>query len=205
AVNLSPVQLRLPDLVETVVSALAEAGLPPERLELELTETAMIDNIASASSMLQQLRAMGVTIALDDFGTGYSSLSFLRTLPFDRIKIDRSFVQDLGTRQEASAIVSAITGLCSSLGIAVTAEGVETDRQIDLLRELGCSDVQGYRIGRPCSAPALLEWLAAFTASHACGRTTPEDRVAHPGTDARPDIVDAAFSSRRPDAVQAQG
>ena len=101
--------------------------------------------------MLHALRALGITIALDDFGTGYSSLSFLRTLPFDRIKIDRSFVQDLGTRPEAFAIVRALTELCGSLRVGITAEGVETDQQIELLRKAGCSEFQGFQ-DRPSGA-----------------------------------------------------
>ncbi len=166
SVNLSALQLRLPDLVDRVAKALAGAGLPPERLELEVTETAMIDDVAAAASMLQRLRAMGVTIALDDFGTGYSSLSFLRALPFNRIKIDRSFVQDLGVKPEATAIVRAIVGLCRGLGIAATAEGVETDQQVKLLRAAGCSELQGFQIGHPRPIAEMQEWMAAFAASH---------------------------------------
>jgi diguanylate cyclase (GGDEF)-like protein len=166
AVNLSAVQFRLPDLVARVEAALAATGLSPDRLELEVTETAMIGEMEAAICVLQQLRALGITVALDDFGTGYSSLSFLRTLPFDRIKIDRSFVQDLGMRPEATVIVRAIAGMCASLGASVTAEGVETNEQMEALRAVGCSEVQGYWIGRPCSATDLEAWLAAFAASH---------------------------------------
>jgi EAL domain-containing protein (putative c-di-GMP-specific phosphodiesterase class I) len=165
SVNLSPTQFRLPDLVSRIAATLEKTGLPPGRLELELTETAMIDDMTAATTMLRELRALEVTIALDDFGTGYSSLSFLRTLPFDRVKIDRSFVQDLGSRPEAIAIVRAVIGLCNSLGAGVTAEGVETDRQIDLLREAGCSEIQGFRIGRPAPSDELKAWMTAFEAS----------------------------------------
>ena len=166
AVNLSAVQFRLPDLVARVEAALAATGLSPGRLELEVTETAMIGEMEAAICVLQQLRALGITVALDDFGTGYSSLSFLRTLPFDRIKIDRSFVQDLGKRPEATIIVHAIAGMCANLGTSVTAEGVETNEQMEALRSIGCSEVQGYLIGRPCSASDLREWMAAFASSH---------------------------------------
>ena len=145
---------------------LSETGLKPARLELEVTETAMIADTAAATSMLEQLRTLGISIALDDFGTGYSSLSFLRTLPFTRIKIDKSFVQELGVKPEATAIVRAIAGLCDSLDAAVTAEGAETDHQIELLRELGCLEIQGYRIGRPCPPQELRIWMDAFAASH---------------------------------------
>ncbi|MGI4792906.1 MAG: EAL domain-containing protein [Janthinobacterium lividum] len=165
AINLSPKQFRLPDLVDRVTAALAESGLPPERLELEVTETAMIDDMVAAAAMLQQLRGMGITIALDDFGTGYSSLNFLRTLPFDRIKIDRCFVQDLGVKPEASTIIRGLIALCAGLGAATTAEGVETDRQISLLRAEGCTEIQGFRIGRPRPDPEMQEWMAAFAAS----------------------------------------
>ncbi len=166
SVNLSPSQFHLPDLVQRIVSILAETGLKPGRLELEVTETAMIVDTAAATSMLEQLRALGISIALDDFGTGYSSLSFLRTLPFNRIKIDKSFVQELGMKPEATAIVRAIAGLCDSLDAAVTAEGVESDYQIELLRELGCLEIQGYRISRPCPPYELRVWMEAFAISH---------------------------------------
>ena len=172
SVNLSPSQFHLPDLVQRIVGILAETGLKPARLELEVTETAMIADMAAASSMLEQLRALGISIALDDFGTGYSSLSFLRTLPFTRIKIDKSFVQELGVKPEAAAIVRAIAGLCDSLDAAVTAEGVETDHQIELLRELGCLEIQGYRIGRPCPPHELRVWMDAFASSHSVEPTS---------------------------------
>ncbi len=165
AVNLSAVQFRLPDLVARIEAVLAATGLPPARLELEVTETAMIGEMEAAICVLRQLRALGITVALDDFGTGYSSLSFLRTLPFDRIKIDRSFVQDLGKKPEATIIVRAIAGMCANLGASVTAEGVETEQQIEALRDIGCSEVQGYQIGRPCSPSEFQDWLAAFRAS----------------------------------------
>ncbi len=164
SVNLSAVQFRLPDLVSRVMRALADAGLAPGRLELEVTETAVIDDVAAAAAMLHELRAAGVTIALDDFGTGYSSLSFLRALPFDRIKIDRSFVQDLGTGPQAVAIVRAIVELCRGLGVSATAEGVETDRQIELLRAAGCTELQGFRIGLPRPPSEMQDWMDDFAA-----------------------------------------
>ncbi len=166
SVNLSPEQLRLPDLLARVDAALAETGLPASRLELEITETAMIEDAAAARTTLEALRARGIKIALDDFGTGYSSLSFLKTLPFDRVKIDRSFVQDLDIKPESSVIVRAIVEMSRNLGASVTAEGVETDEQIALLRAAGAFELQGYRIGRPCAAADLKGWIAAFDASH---------------------------------------
>jgi diguanylate cyclase (GGDEF)-like protein len=152
AVNLSPVQFRSRGLVAMVTSALAEAGLPPQRLELEVTETALLDDSEATIEILHQLRALGVRVSLDDFGVGYSSLSYLRKFPFDRIKIDRSFVGTLGESPESVAIVRTIASLGSVLGVETTAEGVETEEQLDFVRECGCTAVQGYYFGRPCLA-----------------------------------------------------
>jgi len=152
AVNLSPVQFRSRGLVAMVTSALAEAGLPPQRLELEVTETALLDDSAATIGILHQLRALGVRVSLDDFGVGYSSLSYLRKFPFDRIKIDRSFVGTLGESPESVAIVRTIASLGSVLGVETTAEGVETIEQLDFVRECGCTAVQGYYFGKPCPA-----------------------------------------------------
>jgi diguanylate cyclase (GGDEF)-like protein/PAS domain S-box-containing protein len=149
AVNLSPVQFRNPNLVSSVKAALEESGLPARRLELEITESVLLQNSAATLAVLHELRAFGVRISLDDFGTGYSSLSYLRSFPFDKIKIDRSFVTDLATREDSMAIVRAVTGLGKSLGIVTTAEGVETDAQFDLLRREGCTQAQGYLFSRP--------------------------------------------------------
>jgi diguanylate cyclase (GGDEF)-like protein/PAS domain S-box-containing protein len=154
SVNLSPTQFRSPNLVQRIMGLLEASGLAPNRLELEITETAMMNDVANAKSVLEELRALGVLVAMDDFGTGYSSLSFLRTLPFTRIKIDRSFVQDLGRTKESLAIVRAVTGLCSSLGVATTAEGVETEEQRRILEREGCQQLQGYLLGHPTPTPA---------------------------------------------------
>lgn len=152
AVNLSPVQFRSRGLVAMVTSGLAEAGLPPQRLELEVTETALLDDSEATIEILHQLRALGVRVSLDDFGVGYSSLSYLRKFPFDRIKIDRSFVGTLGESPESVAIVRTIASLGSVLGVETTAEGVETVEQLDFVRECGCTAVQGYYFGKPCPA-----------------------------------------------------
>lgn len=152
AVNLSPVQFRSRGLVAMVTSALAEARLPPQRLELEVTETALLDDSEATIEILHQLRALGVRVSLDDFGVGYSSLSYLRKFPFDRIKIDRSFVGTLGESPESVAIVRTIASLGSVLGVETTAEGVETIEQLDFVRECGCTAVQGYYFGKPCPA-----------------------------------------------------
>ena len=144
AVNLSPVQFRSRNLVQTVVSALAQSRLAPQRLELEITESVFLAETEANIATLHQLRDLGVSFAMDDFGTGYSSLSYLRSFPFDKIKIDRSFVKDLARRSDCSAIIRAVAGLGRSLDITTTAEGVETPDQLDWLRAEGCSEVQGY-------------------------------------------------------------
>lgn len=149
AVNVSPSQLRAPHFVEEVLAILDETGLTPSRLELELTESALIDDDRRTEATIARLRAEGIQIALDDFGTGFSSLTHLVRFGIDRLKIDKSFVALLGTRATSSAIVECIVGLGHSLGIATTAEGVETDVQRDLLVALGCSDLQGYLLCRP--------------------------------------------------------
>ena len=149
AVNLSPAQFKDPDLVATVKSALAESGLPASRLELEITESVLLQNSDATRKLLHELRALGLKISLDDFGTGYSSLSYLRSFPFDKIKIDRSFVNELATSNDSLAIIRAVTGLGKSLGIVTTAEGVETDEQLAMLTREGCTQAQGYLISKP--------------------------------------------------------
>jgi EAL domain-containing protein (putative c-di-GMP-specific phosphodiesterase class I) len=132
-----------------VKSALEQSGLPAHRLELEITESVLLQNSDTTRAMLHELRGLGVKISLDDFGTGYSSLSYLRSFPFDKIKIDRSFINELATSKDSLAIVRAVTGLGKSLGIVTTAEGVETDAQLELLSREGCTQVQGYLISKP--------------------------------------------------------
>jgi EAL domain-containing protein (putative c-di-GMP-specific phosphodiesterase class I) len=144
AVNLSPLQFKRQTLSHTVVSALAASGLPAHRLELEITESVLLAETESTLVTLHQLRTLGVRIAMDDFGTGYSSLSYLRSFPFDKIKIDRSFVRDLGHSPDCVAIVKAIAGLGASLGMITTAEGVETKEQLAVVSAQGCTEVQGY-------------------------------------------------------------
>ncbi|MBC7801811.1 MAG: EAL domain-containing protein [Gemmatimonadaceae bacterium] len=160
AVNVSPVQFRSPVLVAAVEDALARSGLASSRLELEITESVLMDNNEATLATLHRLRALGVRISMDDFGTGFSSLSYLRSFPFDKIKIDQSFVGDLvaadGSGGNALAIVRAIAGLGSSLGMRTTAEGVETQDQLDRIRREGCTEVQGYLLGRPAPAAEVL-------------------------------------------------
>jgi len=155
AVNLSPVQFRRGNLLNLVSQALAASGLPPERLELEITESVLMRDSEENVAILHQLRSLGVAIVLDDFGTGYASLSYLRLFPFDKIKIDRSFVAELSSNVECAAIVSATAGLGKSLRVDVVAEGVESEDQLLLVRAVGCTHAQGYLFGRPCAASEL--------------------------------------------------
>ena len=151
AVNLSPMQFRARGLATMVTSALAATGLAPHRLELEVTESALLEDDAATIATLHQLRALGIRVSMDDFGVGYSSLSYLRKFPFDKIKIDRSFVGTLGESSESKAIVRTIAYLGQNLGIETTAEGIETAEQLDLVRQAGCTEAQGFFFSRPCA------------------------------------------------------
>ena len=169
AVNLSAVQLRAGGgLADTVAAVLRASGLPAARLELEITETAMLQDTEETLATLHRVGTLGVSIAMDDFGTGYSSLSHLRRFPFDKVKIDQSFVRDLGhAGGDCAAIVRAVMGLCASLGIAVTAEGVETEEQLEWLAAEGRAEGQGHLFSRPVPAeaiPGLLDALACGAA-----------------------------------------
>jgi len=160
SVNLSPLQVRSPGLVEVVRSACANAGLATQRLELEITESVLLNGTDATLETLRELKALGVRISMDDFGTGYSSLSYLRSFPFDKIKIDRSFVGDITTNDDSAAIIRAIIGLGRSLRMETTVEGVETADQLAHLRAEGCDQVQGFLIGRPLPAAAAQAVLA---------------------------------------------
>jgi diguanylate cyclase (GGDEF)-like protein/PAS domain S-box-containing protein len=149
AVNLSPAQFKTQGLVQTVTSALAESCLPPGRLELEITELVLLQDNNGAFAILHELRDLGIKIAMDDFGTGYSSLGYLRSFPFSKIKIDKSFVRDFPFEEDSIAIIRAVVGLGSSMGITTTAEGVETKKQFDRLASEGCDEVQGYLFSKP--------------------------------------------------------
>ena len=161
AVNLSPVQFAGRGLVAMVESALNDAGLDPSRLELEITEGALLRDSDQVSAVLRQLRSLGVTIALDDFGTGYASLSYLRQLPFDKIKIDRSFIMGLNKKDDAIPIIEAVVSLARNLNMTTTAEGVETEDQWRLLAAMGCTFVQGYLFDRPQSAANIRHKMAS--------------------------------------------
>ena len=161
AVNLSAVQFKRPGLVATVERALQSSGLAAARLELEITESVLLREGANTLETLHALRALGVRIAMDDFGTGYSSLSYLRSFPFDKIKIDQSFIRDVPKRSESMAIIHAIAGLGRSMGMETTAEGVETPEQLDYVRREGCTEIQGYLLSRPIAADAIPALLRA--------------------------------------------
>lgn len=166
SVNVSPIQLRSETFVLKVISALADSGLSANRLELEITEAALIDDDEAVLQILHELRSIGVRIALDDFGTGYSSLSYLRRFPFDKIKIDRSFISDLAKPDGSSAIIKAVVAIASERKIATTAEGVETDEQREKLYQLGCIEMQGFLFSRPKPAVDIRGLMA--------GRSSPE-------------------------------
>ncbi|MDI3471047.1 MAG: diguanylate cyclase/phosphodiesterase (GGDEF & EAL domains) with PAS/PAC sensor(s) [Pseudolabrys sp.] len=159
AVNLSPTQLNNRNLLSVVSGALAETGMPAHKLQLEITETVLLHNTFATLQTLHELRKLGVQIALDDFGTGYSSLSYLRSFPFDKIKIDRSFIQDLGKGSEPLAIVHAVANLAKSLNMTSTAEGVETAQQKDMLQSLGCTEMQGYLFSKARPAADIRQFF----------------------------------------------
>jgi diguanylate cyclase (GGDEF)-like protein/PAS domain S-box-containing protein len=171
AVNLSSVQFGQEGLVGAVTRALSESGMPPERLDLEITESVLLQNTDDNIALLHQLKSIGVSIVLDDFGTRYSSLSYLKMFPWDKIKIDRSFVSELGTRADCRAIVRAVVGLGQSLHIATTAEGIETEEQCALLRAAGCRLGQGFLFGRPVPKAKL-----SLSAKHAHDPETLQER-----------------------------
>ncbi|MBR0933064.1 bifunctional diguanylate cyclase/phosphodiesterase [Bradyrhizobium jicamae] len=162
AVNVSPVQFRAKGLALIVTSAVANAGLIPDRLELEITETVLMHDNEETLATLRQLQVLGVRISMDDFGTGYSSLSYLRSFPFDKIKIDQSFVRDLINNPDSIGIIRAIAGLGQSMGVTTTAEGVETQEQLDQMRNEGCTEVQGFFYSRPVPVSEVASLLSGF-------------------------------------------
>jgi EAL domain-containing protein (putative c-di-GMP-specific phosphodiesterase class I) len=155
SVNLSARQFEQPDLLRQVRSALSASGLAPSFLQLEITETAIIKNPQAAIATLRALKKLGVVIAIDDFGAGYSSLSYLQQLPVDRLKVDRTFTRSLHPGDEGASVVKAIIEMAHALGIRVTAEGIETARQLNILRELGCDCAQGFYLSHPVPAHEL--------------------------------------------------
>ena len=180
SVNVSPVQFRDDGLVDMVRSALADAGLPPERLEIEITEGVLVEDATRARLLLDQLKGLGVTLAIDDFGTGYSSLSYLREYPFDVIKIDRQFIADIDSREGGRAVVQAILGLGKALGLSVTAEGVETTGQLASLIRDQCAEVQGYLLAHPMNAAKVADMIAKRSPS------SPDEALASEGDEGAP-------------------
>ena len=162
AVNLSPMQFLRGDIVATVVNALAQSQLPPDRLELEITETVLLEKSDRNIHTLENLRSLGVSISMDDFGTGFSSLSYLRTFPLDKLKIDKSFVESLSSDRRSFGIVSAIAGLGQTFGLKTVAEGVETDTQFQIVAKEGCTEVQGFYYARPMAAEEIPHFIATF-------------------------------------------
>jgi diguanylate cyclase (GGDEF)-like protein len=193
AVNVSPIQVVRDDFVEVVRQALAAGGLPPQRLELEITESIFIDASPKAMRNLGVLRRMGVRVALDDFGTGYSSLAYLRQFPFDTLKIDRAFVRELVTQHDARAIVRSIVDLATALGMSTVAEGVEEPEQYELLRRAGCGGVQGFLIARPMVIDQVREFLDSWAMQRA------------PRPDAVPDSIFAPFVADEADDLRGAG
>jgi EAL domain-containing protein (putative c-di-GMP-specific phosphodiesterase class I) len=159
AVNVSAAQFRSPRLLQVIVAALASSGLRPAQLEIEITETVLLHQKEAALAVLHQLRALGVRIAMDDFGTGYSSLSYLQCFPFDKIKIDRSFVTDIAENANSLNIVRAVAALAEGMGMTATAEGVETHDQLDRITSEGCTQMQGFLFSRPLPAREIEQWL----------------------------------------------
>ena len=177
-------QFKHGNLVQTTISSLAASGLSPRRFEFEITETVLLSNTEEVLRALHQLRALGVRIALDDFGTGFSSLSYLRTFPFDKLKIDQSFLQDLVSKPESKAIVNAISALGRSLGMTTTAEGVETAEQLRLIREQGYTEVQGYFFSPPVTAVEAVRLLQKPDQFRDDSRPIPPSAVADVPVDA---------------------
>ena len=161
AVNLSPLQFRVGNLLSVVMDTLKQTGLPPTRLEFEITETLLLEKSDQVLATLHALRSLGVRISMDDFGTGYSSLSYLRSFPFDKIKIDQSFVRDLGANPDAQAIVRSIISLGKGLGVTITAEGVETEAELSCLRNEGCHEGQGFLFSRARPNAEIVRLLEA--------------------------------------------
>ena len=156
AVNVSTIQFRRESFVEEVEQALRHTGLDPKLLQIELTESVMLDGMERASNTMKRLRAMGISIAVDDFGTGYSCFSYLPRLPFNVLKIDRSFVRELGKRSEMKAMIQALVSLAHDLNMQVVVEGIETSQQLEMVETLGGNQVQGFLLGRPTPNPKSL-------------------------------------------------
>jgi EAL domain-containing protein (putative c-di-GMP-specific phosphodiesterase class I) len=172
AVNLSPVQFSSPNLYDTIAGILSASGLAPDRLELEITERVFMENSERTLAILHQLKSLGVRIAMDDFGTGYSSLSYLRSFPFDKIKVDRTFISGVVEGVEHAAIVQAVVSLARALGMRTIAEGVETRDQQNSVLALGCDEAQGYLFSPPVPVEQVPEILASWAPKQASKQQT---------------------------------
>jgi EAL domain-containing protein (putative c-di-GMP-specific phosphodiesterase class I) len=155
SVNLSPTEFKQGNLIERIQQSLDDSGIDPARVELEITESVMLEDASGALEIMRTLKRLGVRIAMDDFGTGYSSLSYLRAFPFDGLKIDRSFLNRLDESEDDKAIIQAIVGLGRALALTVTAEGIETAEQLKLLKAVSCDEGQGYFLSRPLDVEAF--------------------------------------------------
>ncbi|MDF9865001.1 EAL domain-containing protein (putative c-di-GMP-specific phosphodiesterase class I) [Methylorubrum pseudosasae] len=162
AVNVSAAQFKNAAVVRAVMDALAASGLPAHRLELEITESVLLNDSVTTLATLHTLKRLGVRVAMDDFGTGFSSLSYLQSFPFDKIKIDQSFVRNLAAPGNSRLIVRSVVGLGRSLGITTTAEGIETEAQLEQLRLEGCDEGQGYLFSRPVPSATIRELVTAL-------------------------------------------
>lgn len=169
AVNLSARQFQEPELDQVVARALQSTGCPPRLLQLEITESSIMEPVEEALQTMQRLTALGVQLAIDDFGTGYSSLSQLKRFPVRKLKIDRSFVNDLGSNDRGEVLVDAIVALAQKLGLRTVAEGVETDHQAQWLARLGCDELQGYLFSQPCAPQDLESWWQGRVAGPPAG------------------------------------
>jgi diguanylate cyclase (GGDEF)-like protein len=198
AVNVSPVQFRDPQLAARIIQVLTETGFPARRLEVEITEGSLLEDRAQALTILESLRNHGIAIALDDFGTGYASLSQLHALPFDRIKIDRSFINSLGVNEQAAAIVQTIAALGKTLSVPITAEGVETDAIREQMAALGCTDAQGFHFGRAVSGHVATSHFSAAKIAPSAKFETKRTPLSEPLN--KPDDQESA--PRRPAAGQ---
>jgi EAL domain-containing protein (putative c-di-GMP-specific phosphodiesterase class I) len=159
SINLSAIQLRAPGFAASVERAISESGVDPDQLQFEITESVLMADVDYFMRALRSLKDLGVGLSIDDFGTGYSSLAYLRHFPIDEIKIDRSFVDGLGRDEFDSTLVAAVVSIANAIGVRVVAEGVETTEQLDMLRDLGCSHLQGYLLARPAPAEKCLSIL----------------------------------------------
>jgi EAL domain-containing protein (putative c-di-GMP-specific phosphodiesterase class I) len=195
AVNVSPLQMLRPDFPELVAQQLRETGLPPARLELEITESTLIEDKARVRAGMDALRRLGVQLAMDDFGTGYASIAMLRFFPFDTLKLDRSFLRDLESDAGARAILEAMIGLGRGLGMAVLVEGVETASQRDWLRAAGCDHGQGYLFGRP--AP-IGQWADGLPAAASAEQPQRQPGQQQEGGEGQPPAVPAARPGAAP-------